>query len=251
MTARHVTFVIPAYNEAKAITPVIEGALAAADEVVVVDDGSADETATVARAAGATVARHGKNLGQGAAIETGIELACRAGATHVVTFDADGQHSPGDAARMVERLDREGLDAILGTRGGKRHGMPLERFLVLKAALLFTRLTTGLKVTDTHNGLRAFTARAAVLLDLRQNRMAHASEILGRIAKLRLAYAEEQVTVRYTDYSRAKGQSSLGAIRILLDLARARVSPPGDLAETRRVREQAIEEALAGRKSAG
>jgi polyprenyl-phospho-N-acetylgalactosaminyl synthase len=249
MGAKHVAFVIPAYNEAKAIAEVIAGARSSADEVVVVDDGSSDDTAAVARAAGATVVRHAKNLGQGAAIETGIELACRAGATHVVTFDADGQHSPKDAARMVDRLDREGLDVILGTRGGKRHGMPLERYLVLKAGLLFTRITTGLKVTDTHNGLRALTARAASLLDLRQNRMAHASEILERIAKLDLAYAEEQVTVRYTDYSRAKGQSSFGALRIVLDLARAKVTSPGDLAETRRVREQAIAEALAGRES--
>jgi len=252
MSQRRVVFVVPAYNEAASIGEVVRGAQAVADRVVVVDDGSGDDTADVAREAGAAVARHAENLGQGAAIQTGIELALRLGATHIVTFDADGQHRPADALRMVERLDAEGLDAVLGTRGGKRQpGMPLERHLLLRAGLLLSRFTTGLDLTDTHNGLRAFTADAAARLDITQDRMAHASQILTRIAELGLAWAEEPVEVNYSSFTLGKGQSSLAALRIVADLTRERVGLRAERSRVLAVRHHAIEQALAGEPPSG
>jgi glycosyltransferase involved in cell wall biosynthesis len=239
-------FVIPAYNEAATVGGVVRRALAVGTEVVVVDDGSADGTAGAAAGAGARVAVHEENLGQGAALRTGIELALALGATHVVTCDADGQHRPEDATRMIERLDREGLDVVLGTRQGLRaEGMPLERHLLLRAGLLFTRLTTGLRLTDTHNGLRVLSARAAAALDLTQPRMAHASQILERISRLGLRWAEEPVRVSYTTYSRGKGQTGLGAVQILLDLAREKAGLLAEPEAARRIRRRAVEGALA------
>jgi len=246
MAKRKVAFVVPAYNEASSVGDVVEGALWLADAVIVVDDGSRDGTGDAAREAGAVVARHEQNLGQGAAIQTGIELGLELGATHLVTFDADGQHRPEDALRMVERLDADRLDVVLGTRGGKRQaGMPFERHLLLRAGILLSRWTTGLDLTDTHNGLRAFTAEAASKLDITQDRMAHASQILSRIAELDLAWAEEPVEVSYTSFTLGKGQSSLGALRIVADLARDRLGLAGDRSQVLAVRRAAIEEALA------
>jgi glycosyltransferase involved in cell wall biosynthesis len=248
MSERKVFFVVPAYNEATSVGEVVRGALAFAERVLVVDDGSADETGEAARAAGAVVARHEENLGQGAAIQTGIELGLRLGATHMVTFDADGQHRADDALRMVDRLEAEGLDVVLGTRGGRRQaGMPLERHLLLRAGLVLSRLTTGLDLTDTHNGLRAFTADAASRLDITQNRMAHASQILARIAELGLRWAEEPVEVSYTSFTLGKGQSSLAAVRIVADLARGRLGLEGDRARALTVRRRAIERAIEGK----
>ncbi|MBW2276525.1 MAG: glycosyltransferase family 2 protein [Deltaproteobacteria bacterium] len=248
MVKRKVVFVVPAYNETSSVGEVVEGALRLADLVIVVDDGSSDGTDETARAAGATVARHSENLGQGAAIQTGIELGLQLEATHLITFDADGQHRPQDALRMVDRLDAEGLDVVLGSRGGKRQvGMPLERHLLLRAGLLLSRITTGLDLTDTHNGLRAFTAEAASLLNITQDRMAHASQILSRIAELELAWAEEPVAVSYTSFTLGKGQSSLAALRIVADLARGRLGFEGDRSRVLEVRQLAIDEALVTR----
>jgi glycosyltransferase involved in cell wall biosynthesis len=246
MPQRKVVFVVPAYNEASSVGEVVEGALWLADQVIVVDDGSTDGTDETAREAGAVVARHGENLGQGAAIQTGIELGLRLGATHLVTLDADGQHRPEDALRMVERLDAENLDVVLGTRGGRRQaGMPLERHLLLRAGLLLSRFTTGLDLTDTHNGLRAFTADAASRLEITQDRMAHASQILARIAEFGLSWAEEPVEVSYSSFTLGKGQSSLAAISIVADLARARLGLAGERSRVLAVRHEAIEQALA------
>jgi len=217
--------VIAAYNEAQPIGRVVADVRRHGYRPVVVDDGSSDATAALAEAAGATVVRHPINLGQGAALQTGIEFALRTGAEVVVTFDADGQHLASEIEGLVEALGRERADFVLGSRflAAGCEVPPLRR-LLLKAALLFTRLATGLRVTDTHNGLRAMTRRGAAAIRLRQNRMAHASEILAQIAASGLTYAECPVTVSYTAYSLAKGQKLRDAMNILLDLFAQRLT---------------------------
>ena len=214
-----VTAVIAAYNEAGAIGPVIQALAPQVAEIVVVDDGSKDATADVARSAGAVVLRHPINRGQGAALQSGITLALARGAEIVVTFDADGQHVAADIPRLVAPVARGEADVALGSRflGGTSNVPPLRRVL-LKCAVLFTRMTTGLSLTDAHNGLRALSRRAAETIRIRQDRMAHASEIVSEIAKHGLRFVEIPITVLYTDYSKSKGQSALGAFRILLDL---------------------------------
>ena len=219
MTAPSLWVVIAAYNEATVIAGVIAGVRAAGYPVVVVDDGSADGTADAAEAAGAVVVRHPINLGQGAGLQTGIDYALSAGAETIVTFDADGQHRVEDIAVLAAALVERNVDYALGSRFlGHTLNQPLARRITLKLAILFTRLTVGLRVTDTHNGLRAMTRRGAERIKLRQNRMAHASEILHQIAESRLTYVEVPVTIEYSAYSLAKGQKLSDALTILLDL---------------------------------
>jgi len=210
--------VIAAYNEASVIARVVGEVARRGYAVVVVDDGSADETADRA-AAVAAVVRHPVNLGQGAALQTGIDYALQQGAGVVVTFDADGQHRAADIEHLVAALREAGADFALGSRFlGQAVALSTARRLLLRAATLFTQLTTGLRLTDTHNGLRAMTRRGAEKIRLRQNRMAHASEILAQIAASGLPYVEVPVRIEYTAYSLAKGQRLGDALTILLDL---------------------------------
>lgn len=216
---RSIFAVIPAFNEGQAITEVVRECQRHVDRVVVVDDASSDDTAACACLPGVDVLRHPVNLGQGAALQTGIQYALAAGATEIVTLDADGQHDPAEIPRMLSAMDAQGADVALGSRfSGQALGIPFIRRSILRIAVIFTRVTTGLDVTDCHNGFRVFRAPAARQLRIAQNRMAHASEILEEIARKRMRYVEVPVTIRYTEYSMAKGQSSLNSFNILLDL---------------------------------
>ncbi len=215
--------VIPAYQEAKVLRRVVEGVRRITPRVVVVDDGSADETAQEALAAGATVLRHVVNLGQGAALQTGIDYALAQGAPFVFTFDADGQHPAESLAVLADVQEKTSADVVLGSRTlGTAEGIPGARRVLLKAAVLSTKLHARLRVTDTHNGLRLFTREAASRIRITQPRMAHASEILTQIPKLGLRFAEAPVTVEYTEYSLAKGQKMKDAARIVSDILYAR-----------------------------
>jgi glycosyltransferase involved in cell wall biosynthesis len=216
--------VIAAYNEATTIAGVVAGVRKQFGRVVVVDDGSTDETAALAVAAGAEVLRHPVNLGQGAALQTGIHHAVRASDTsYVITFDADGQHDPADAAAMVEVARAGDLQVVLGSRFLGDTDATRGRRLLLAAATRFTRLTSGLAVTDAHNGLRVLRADVARELDLRLHGMSHASEVLHVIGSRGWTWVEHPVTIVYTDYSRAKGQRSYNAFNIVFDLAVDRV----------------------------
>jgi len=211
--------VIPMFNEGSVIYGVAREVLAAFPNLVVVDDGSTDDALEQAARAGATVLKHPINLGQGAALQTGINYALQQGARHVVTFDADGQHQIKDVVAMLEMIRQENLDVVLGSRFiGKTIGMSFGRRLLLKAAVIFTKISTGLNLTDAHNGLRVFARRAALKINIQQNRMAHASEILEQIAANKMSYAEFGNTIRYTDYSKLKGQKPSNAINIVIDL---------------------------------
>jgi glycosyltransferase involved in cell wall biosynthesis len=217
--APRVWVVIAAYNEAPVIASVVADVKRAGYRPVVVDDGSTDATAAVTAQAGGVVVRHPINLGQGAGLQTGIEFALGEGADIIVTFDADGQHRAADIVGLIDALGRQGADFALGSRFlGASLNQPLSRRMLLAAATSFTRLTTGLSITDTHNGLRAMTRRGASRINLHQNRMAHASEILHQIADSGLNYVEAPVTIEYSAYSLAKGQTLGDALMILTDL---------------------------------
>ncbi len=211
--------VVAAYNEETVLADTLREVLARYPHVVVVDDGSRDRTAAVARECGVRVVRHPINLGQGAALQTGIRFALRRGAAYIVTFDADGQHDVDDIPGMLETLEREGADIVLGSRFlGSATGLPWKRRLVLRAAVSFTNRTTGVRLTDTHNGLRLMTAAAGRRFNIRQNGMAHASEFIEQIGRLKLRYVEVPVHIRYTAYSLQKGQKLTNAVRILSEL---------------------------------
>jgi len=219
--------VVPAHNEAGVINDVVAELLALPGHVVVVDDGSTDDTYRVCLGLPVDLLRHGTNLGQGAALQTGITYALSLpGVRFVVTFDADGQHELAAVGALVERLSAGDFDVALGTRFARQtdsHAIPWGRRVLLRGAVLFTRLTTGLAVTDTHNGLRAFTADAARQLGIRHGGMAHASEILATVRKRRLRWCEVPVCISYTEYSRAKGQRGSAAMDIVWDLVMGRL----------------------------
>ena len=211
--------VVPAYREAAVIRRTVADLRSHFPHVVVVDDGSPDATGAEASAAGADVVRHPVNLGQGASLQTGIDYALARGARYIATFDADGQHRVEDLLAMLGTLRREPLDIVLGSRfTGEALGLPFSRRVVLKAAVLFTNLTTGLRLTDAHNGLRVMTAGAARRIELQQDDMAHASEFVTQIGRLRLRFREMPVTILYSDYSMRKGQRLSNGFRILSDL---------------------------------
>lgn len=211
--------VIPLYNEAAVIGDVIAGARGTFPHIVCVDDASADGSGAAAREAGAVVVTHPFNLGQGAALQTGIDYVLAAtDAQYVVTFDADGQHRVEDAAAMVARAREEDVAIVFGSRfldGRTKPG--LLRRIILKGAVWITNLQTGLRLSDAHNGLRVIRRDAAARLALEQNRMAHATEIVLQLARTRLPWAEHPVLIVYTDYSRSKGQSLMNSINILID----------------------------------
>lgn len=216
-----VVVVVPAFNEGQVIAATLGTLRALYPTVVCVNDGSSDDTAAQASAAGVIVLTHAINLGQGAALATGISYALKAldQWKYLVTFDSDGQHDPAEIDALVQPLASGQADVVLGSRFlGRVQGMTSSKRLLLKSAVAFTRVTSRMKVTDTHNGLRAFTRAAIERIAITQHGMAHASEILHEIHRNRLRYVEVPTTVTYTDYSKAKGQSALNAVNIVFDM---------------------------------
>lgn len=213
--------IIPVFNEARVIGEVVQEARSRFSNVVCVDDGSADGSAERIHAAGAHLVRHPVNLGQGAALQTGIEyVRAQPGARYFVTFDADGQHRVSDVVRMLHRLRAEQVDIVVGTRFGaeaERSHVPLLKRLVLRTVVLLSPRARRLGLTDAHNGLRVFNRRVAEQISIGSNGMGHASELVTKMEVHGWRVAEEPVTVRYTEYSMAKGQSLLNGVNIVFD----------------------------------
>lgn len=217
--------VVPAYNEERTIERVLRELCLVCDHVVVVDDGSADQTYAAALRVTPYALRHAINRGQGAALQTGIEFALLQGASVVCTFDADGQHCTDDLAALVQPIMAGECDIVLGSRFlGRAEDIPPLRRLCLKAGILFTRMVSRVRLTDVHNGLRAFSRRAAERVEINNDRMAHASELIDIVRDTGLPFREVPVRIRYTDYSLAKGQSVLNSFRILFDYVVDRVT---------------------------
>lgn len=203
--------IIPAFNESSVIAEVVHNLQLLQDVcILVVDDGSEDATYEKARSAGALVCRHIVNIGQGAALQTGFEYALNHGAEVLVTFDADGQHFHGDLPHVIGPILRNECDVVLGSRflgADSVAGIPIGRYYLLKIAVFIWRNLLGLKITDIHNGFRAFSKSAASNLKLRNSRMYHATEILEYIGRRRLHMIEVPVHIHYSAYSLSKGQS--------------------------------------------
>jgi glycosyltransferase involved in cell wall biosynthesis len=226
-----IAVLMPARNEGHALGDTLRSLVAAASvgaertiTVFLVDDGS-DPVITESSLPAPTLAfsvvlaRHVTNLGQGAALETARQLAVRDGFDAYVTMDSDGQHSAADALALAHEIFL-GADAAFGNRFLGDSNVPKARALLLFFARWFERALTGLPLADAHNGLRAFSHRAARQIVIQQNRMAHATEIKLRVAGApSLSVVEVPVSVRYSARTLAKGQSAFGAGRIVLDLA--------------------------------
>lgn len=214
-----VWLIIPVFNEAEVICDVVRAARETFQNIVCVDDGSRDGSADQIRAAGAHLVRHPVNLGQGAAIQTAVEYArSQPGAERFVTFDADGQHRVEDVLVMLDRLRAGDADIVLGTRfhGQTSHIPWLKRFM-LKTVVMLSPRTRRLGLTDAHNGLRVFNRTVAEQMNITLNGMSHASEIVEMIDRHKWRVAEVPVTILYTEYSMAKGQSVINGVNILFE----------------------------------
>ncbi len=218
--AAGVWIIVPALNEAKVIGDVIADLRGVFANVVCVDDGSRDDTAQLALRAGAHVVSHPVNLGQGAAIQTGVEYARRQpGAEVFATFDADGQHRVKDLLAMLERLSGGDVDVVIGTRfaGSTISSTPKLKRLILRAAAALSPSSRRLHLTDAHNGLRVFNRVVAERLNLTMSGMSHAGEFIKLVDENGWRVAEEPVEILYTDYSLSKGQPLLNGINIVFD----------------------------------
>ena len=216
---RNVWIIVPAFNEAGVIGDVISDLRSVFAHVVCVDDGSGDDTGDIALRAGAHLVRHPVNLGQGAAIQTGVEYARRQpGAQVFATFDGDGQHRVKDVLTMIDRLGAGDVDIVIGTRFGQGVSKPpLLKRIVLQTAARLSPRGRRLGLTDTNNGLRVFNKTVADGLDITMIGMSHATEFVMLIAENRWRVAEEPVEVLYTEYSQSKGQPLLNGVNIIFD----------------------------------
>jgi len=220
ISPNNVFVIIPAYNESTTIPLVTRQLLSYRYNLVIVDDGSDSCLYPLLKGMPVYFLRHSINLGQGAALQTGIEYCLSQNAQYIVTFDADGQHDPEDIKKLLDTLVQQNLDIVLGSRfiRGAVHNMSPRRKVLLHVARYLNYFFTGLMLTDAHNGLRAMTQAAAQRLQIVENRMAHATEILSQIKKKKLRYAEVPVRVHYTHYARQKGQTGWNSFRIFFDL---------------------------------
>lgn len=221
-----VWIIVPAFNEAGVIGDVVADVRSVFDHVVCVDDGSSDRTGEIALCAGAHLVRHPVNLGQGAAIQTGVEYARRQpDAQFFATFDGDGQHRVKDVVAMVDRMAAGDVDVVIGTRFGRGVTRPpLLKRVVLRTAAWLSPRGRRLGLTDSNNGLRVFNKTVADGLDITMSGMSHATEFVMLIAEHGWRVAEEPVEVLYTEYSKSKGQPLLNGVNIIFDgLLRGRI----------------------------
>jgi glycosyltransferase involved in cell wall biosynthesis len=222
--ARDTWVVVPVYNEAAVIGGVIGQLRQVFPNVVCVDDGSTDGSWEAVRRSAPHALRHLVNRGQGAALQTGTDYALRHGARRIAHFDADGQHRIEDLARLASAVAAGECDIALGDRfGGDVSAIPPGRRALLRAAVLFHRIASGIDLNDVHNGLRVLSRGAAERIEITADRMAHASEIVDLIARSGLRVRQIPVTIRYTEYSRAKGQRWTGGFRIMFHYLVGRV----------------------------
>jgi glycosyltransferase involved in cell wall biosynthesis len=218
--------VIPAYNENAVLRSTVMDLVPLGYSIVIVDDGSAIPAQSCLDGLDVYCIRHDINLGQGAALQTGSDFALLKGARIIVHFDADGQHGAAMAGRLIEPIVNGEVEVTLGSRflnPDHRRAVPLQKRLLLKAGVFVSWTFTGMWLSDTHNGLRALSRTAAESIVLRENGFAHATEILDLLRRAKLPYREVPVSIRYTDYSRKKGQSIFNSCNILIDLLLRRI----------------------------
>jgi glycosyltransferase involved in cell wall biosynthesis len=188
---------IPAYNEEKTIAKVVIGAQKYVNQVIVGDDGSDDMTAEIAESLGAIVVRHEDNLGKGAILRSLFEASLKAGASVVVTLDADGQHDPHDIPLVVRPVLDGKADLSIGARFSDKNRIPKYRRIGNKLLDVITNLRAASKVTDTQSGFRAYSRRAIEKIEVRDNGMSADSQILTSAWKNNLRITESDISVSY------------------------------------------------------
>ncbi len=197
--------VIPVYNEASVICDTIEEVLDAGyKNIIVVDDGSADDSYYKFSQMNVVPLRLSLNRGKGAAVKTGIEAAKILNADIIVTMDGDGQHNPSDIDKMISLIEKDECDVVLGSRLVNPKGMPWYKIIANHIGNFFTWLIYGLWVTDSQSGFRAYSKKAINLIDTKTDRYEYDSEVIREIERHNLKYKEIPIEVRYTEYSMGK-----------------------------------------------
>ena len=220
MDNSNVCVIVPIFNEVQFVRIIVQSLVAEKFTTVIVDDGSSDNSLQSISDLSVKILKHSTNFGQGAALQTGFEFAKKNPNLEIfVTFDADGQHQTKDIKNIIAPIKENKVDIVFGTRfQDDKTQMPLLKRIILKLAIKYTNLSTGVPLTDAHNGFRAMNRAALNEMKLNLNGMAHASEIVTVAHKANLRVAEIPVEILYTKYSKAKGQSILNSINILSDL---------------------------------
>jgi glycosyltransferase involved in cell wall biosynthesis len=220
MDNSNVCVIVPIFNEEQVVRSIVQSLVAEKFTTVIVDDGSSDNSLQSISDLSVKILKHSTNFGQGAALQTGFEFAKKNPNLEIfVTFDADGQHQTKDIKNIIAPIKENKVDIVFGTRfQDDKTQMPLLKRIILKLAIKYTNLSTGVPLTDAHNGFRAMNRTALNEMKLNLNGMAHASEIVTVAHKANLRVAEIPVEILYTKYSKAKGQSILNSINILSDL---------------------------------
>lgn len=220
INSKSVFVVIPAYNEHAVIGKVIEELLTYNYSLIVVDDGSTESLFPFLKDYPIFFLNHRVNLGQGAALQTGIKFALTRKADYIVTFDGDGQHSAGDISKLLEPITSKKCDITIGTRfmPESKHNMPLKRKALLQITRYVNFLFTGLLLSDAYNGVRAMSELAAKTITIKERGMAHSTEILSKIKEEKLRLLEIPVTINYTSYSLKKGLTIWNGFRIFFDI---------------------------------
>ena len=226
---KRVCVVVPAYNEATVVADVIRSAkkvFAKAKgfdiDIVVINDGSKDNTSEEARKGGATVIDHVLNSGAGGATLTGLAYARHNSYDIAATMDADGQHSPEDVLNGIKQLDRDDSGLLIGSRLINSEGMSKTKVLGNKGLSFITKLLFGINVTDSQSGLRIYSRNAIENLDWKTTGYEFCSEMIWRARQLNLSIAEYPIEAIYTDYSMSKGQNNWNAINIVKRLFKQR-----------------------------
>ncbi|HEV7453774.1 MAG TPA: glycosyltransferase family 2 protein [Candidatus Saccharimonadales bacterium] len=224
-----VCLVIPAYNEGPVIQEVVSSLKATFRgthfdaTILVIDDGSKDDTIARAKAGGAHVIPHILNTGSGGATATGLSFAQQRGFDIAATLDADGQHNPKDVLTGVTLMNKGGHDLLIGSRLIDSQGMSKVKQAGNKGLSWITYVLFGVNVTDSQSGMRVFSQKALNELRWKTNGYEFCSEMLWRAKQQKMRIGEYPIEAIYTDYSRAKGQNNWNAFNIIKSLLRRRI----------------------------
>jgi glycosyltransferase involved in cell wall biosynthesis len=221
---REIVVVLPAYNEDQTLGGVLDDLLPLGVQLVVVNDGSRDDTHRVVQGylknypGRVHLYRHLINRGVGATLQTGLQAALLLRPRALVTFDADGQHHAQDLYRVVRPVVEGQADAVIGVRDFKR--MPLHKKFGNTVMNLITLLFYGHQVQDSQSGFRAFTPEAVRRMELHSSGYGICSEMVGEVFRNDLRLEEVPITTIFTDYSLSKGTDTRIGLKILIKLIR-------------------------------
>lgn len=229
MRRHKICFVLPAYNEGRVVRSIVnklDDLLKKTSfdyRIVVVDDGSKDNTAAEAATRNAHVIKHIINVGSGGATATGLSYAQQNGFTIAATMDADGQHEPDDVIKGVELMLKDEADLLIGSRLIDSKGMSRVKVLGNRGLSFTTLLIFGVNITDSQSGLRIFSKQALDRLKWKTSGYEFCSEMLWRAKQKGLVIKEYPIRAVYTDYSTSKGQNNWNAVNIIKSLVQRRL----------------------------